>query len=674
MRRFLRYGTGYDSPLWPVLLLLLIVLIPSAGVVWMMRAAMDNERLAVRQRLADVYRAQLEFAKRRIDGQWQQLGARLDEAAHAHSPAQAFSQLVSSGNVDSAVITDEHGEPAYPASRGNVAETDQLSTDPAWRRAEQLEFAGNAPRDAAIAYRELAANSSAAEVKARAEQAEARCLLRAGDKDAATAVLRTLRTRESATDSQGRSLGPDAELRLLELLDADSTEWQSVATSLVTRLRDYSGRSLPADQRRFLMHELIRLKPDVSFNTLAAEDLAADFISATRDATETQQRTSDVRATPIKDVWQLQSASGRVIALWRTESLRTRVKSALAEQPFPDGVVVEAQGPAEATGRENELLAVSLAPRISGWRLSLSPANNESFDVAANSRVAYFLWTAVVLVAITVTLALLVANMLRRQRRLTQLKNDLVATVSHELKTPLASIRLLVDTLLEADGSANSPAGDREKTRQYLEMIAQENTRLSRLIDNFLTFSRMERGKQRFDFQPTDAAMVVDQARACVIDRFHGPQAELQSNVERPLPLVADFNALVTVVLNLLDNAWKYTDEPKRVSITARRQGKQIAIAVSDNGIGLPARAVPRVFDRFYQVDQRLSRSHSGCGLGLSIVKYIVDAHGGRVVVESRLGEGSKFTVLLPADETIEAQRHAPADRSETCTSPLNSQ
>ena len=112
--------------------------------------------------------------------------------------------------------------------------------------------------------------------------------------------------------------------------------------------------------------------------------------------------------------------------------------------------------------------------------------------------------------------------MLREQSRLTRLKNDLVATVSHELKTPLASIRLLVDTLLDADGSPDAPFGDHVRAREYLEMIAKENSRLSRLIDNFLTFSRMERGKHRFDFQPTDAAAIVEQAVAAVADRFDG--------------------------------------------------------------------------------------------------------------------------------------------------------
>ncbi len=160
----------------------------------------------------------------------------------------------------------------------------------------------------------------------------------------------------------------------------------------------------------------------------------------------------------------------------------------------------------------------------------------------------------------------------------------------------------------------------------------------------------MERGKHRFDFQQTDGAAIVDEAVAAVAERFDGVTNKLCVEVERPLPLDGDAAALVTVVVNLLDNAWKYSDEPKSVRIVAKRVDDRIAVTVADNGLGLSPRAVRRVFDRFYQVDQHLSRSHDGCGLGLSIVKYIVEAHGGEITVESRLGAGTTFTVSLPVN------------------------
>src|SRR3990172_291109 len=147
MRRKLR-GTGHDSTLWPVLLLLLIVLVPSAGVVWMMRAAMDNERLAVRQRLADAYHTQLQIAQGRINDEWQSFIAHLDTAAVEHPPRRAFSQCVLDGAADSVVILDAEGHIAYPSTPATDPAADE-KPHPAWNRAQRLEFAENNPLQAA---------------------------------------------------------------------------------------------------------------------------------------------------------------------------------------------------------------------------------------------------------------------------------------------------------------------------------------------------------------------------------------------------------------------------------------------------------------------------------------------------------------------------------------------
>ncbi|MEX2092131.1 MAG: HAMP domain-containing sensor histidine kinase, partial [Pirellulales bacterium] len=515
-----------------------------------------------------------------------------------------------------------------------------------WRNAQRLEFDALNPAAAAAAYQAIASEVTDRSIAARALQAQARALISAGDRGGAIQVLLSLREEAAVADPHGRSLAADAELRLLELMPRGSAEWNEVAASLVERLNDYDALLPPADQRRFLMHALRTLDPQIALGTLPAEDLAAEFLARPLSPAPV----GVLQPTPLADVSQFRSPSGRVIALLKTATLERELKDALAEQPFPEGVVVEARGPAQSEDAAGDLVTVSLTPTMPGWRLALGLADSASFDAAADERMAFFLWTGIVVVAITAALALLVARMLREQSRLTRLKNDLVATVSHELKTPLASIRLLVDTLLDADGSPDAPFGDHVRAREYLEMIAKENMRLSRLIDNFLTFSRMERGKHRFDFQPTDGAAIVEQAVAAVAERFDGITNKLTTEIDRPLPLEGDAGALVTVVVNLLDNAWKYSDEPKQIAVAAKRVGNRTAITVTDNGIGLSPRAVRKVFDRFYQVDQHVSRSHDGCGLGLSIVKYIVEAHGGDVSVESRLGTGTKFTVSLPSD------------------------
>jgi signal transduction histidine kinase len=238
--------------------------------------------------------------------------------------------------------------------------------------------------------------------------------------------------------------------------------------------------------------------------------------------------------------------------------------------------------------------------------------------------------------------ALLVARYVAAQMRLARVKDELVSTVSHELKTPLTSIRALVDTL--------SARGYRDELLQeYLQLIGKENLRLCHLIENFLTFSRLERGRERFRFEDLAPAVVVATAVETLKERLASTQCDFAVRVEPDLPRIrGDAAALSTVLINLLDNAWKYTAGEKRISVRAFAEGRQVCFEVEDNGIGLDRREARKIFDRFYQVDQSLTRQQGGCGLGLSIVKFIVAAHDGEVEVQSEPGQGSTFRVKIP--------------------------
>jgi signal transduction histidine kinase len=299
-----------------------------------------------------------------------------------------------------------------------------------------------------------------------------------------------------------------------------------------------------------------------------------------------------------------------------------------------------APGTEPAVGIEHLLPA---GPKMPGWRLALTLGDGAAWDVATSRRIAVNTWIATLVIAAMAIVALLVAAVLRRQMRLTRLKNDLLATVSHELKTPLASMRLLVDTLLDAERL------DVPQVHDYLRLIAKENARLSHLIDNFLSFSRMERNRQAFAFAEVPAAEVVHRATEVVAERFQAPGCRLEVQLAPDLPrLWADLDALVTAVLNLLDNAHKYTGDRKHVVLRAGAEQGHVCLAVSDNGVGLSPGAMKKVFRPFYQVDRRLSRGTGGCGLGLSIVQFIAAAHGGTVRVESQPGVGSTFTLSIP--------------------------
>jgi signal transduction histidine kinase len=239
--------------------------------------------------------------------------------------------------------------------------------------------------------------------------------------------------------------------------------------------------------------------------------------------------------------------------------------------------------------------------------------------------------------------AVIAAQAVRKQIKLNKLKNDFIATVSHELKTPLASIRLLVDTLLEGNYK------DQQQAVEYFHLVSKENERLTRLIDNFLTFSRMERNKQAFTMRRTKPASIALAAADAVKTKFTNGRCKFDLDIEEGLPdIFADHDAMVTVLVNLLDNAYKYSYDDKHIVLRACAENSSVCFTVLDNGIGLSRRFVKKIFKRFYQVDRSLSRRVEGCGLGLSIAKFIVDAHRGSITVDSKPGKGSTFTVKLP--------------------------
>jgi signal transduction histidine kinase len=305
---------------------------------------------------------------------------------------------------------------------------------------------------------------------------------------------------------------------------------------------------------------------------------------------------------------------------------------------------------------ERSFLSLPAGPSVPDWRLALSLSDPRLFDAAAEQRIASYVWVGVLVFATVIVLAALALRLVRRQLALTQLRNDLVANVTHELKTPLSSMRLLVETLL------NSEPLNEQTAREYLQLIAQENLRLSRLIDNFLTFSRMERNKYAFGFKEVPAADIVEGAVTAVRERFNVPGCQFKTRVAPDLPAVlADPDAMVTALVNLLDNAYKYSGEDKLITLTAGVANGSVCFTVKDNGIGLSPRDTKRIFKRFFQVDQRLSRSGGGCGLGLSIVKYIVTAHQGSVRVESQPGRGSTFTISLPGAVARVEQEEQPS-------------
>jgi signal transduction histidine kinase len=232
---------------------------------------------------------------------------------------------------------------------------------------------------------------------------------------------------------------------------------------------------------------------------------------------------------------------------------------------------------------------------------------------------------------------------LNRQLRLARQKTDFVSNVSHELKTPLTSIRMFSELL--AEGRVTDPA----KQRSYLGIITAEASRLTRLINNVLDFARMERNEKKYEFQACDLGSLTTD----VVETFR-PHLEANGftlNCKMPdtaVPLRCDRDAIAQVMMNLLSNAEKYSGDKKEIEINLAVTNAKAEVQVLDRGLGVPAGCENKIFDQFYRAHDSLSSGIQGTGLGLTLARQVARAHGGDVLYSARAGGGSCFTLKLP--------------------------
>ena len=253
--------------------------------------------------------------------------------------------------------------------------------------------------------------------------------------------------------------------------------------------------------------------------------------------------------------------------------------------------------------------------------------------------------------------AVVVLHDVTELRRLENVRREFVANVSHELKTPVTAIKGFVETLREG------ALDDRPQAEHFLDIVARHAERLQAIIEDLLSLSRLEQEEEAPELMRLDT-LLADVLQAAVNDCAVKAEAgQIVVSVTCEPRLCASINAplIEQAVVNLLDNAIKYSKPGSQVWLEVTQDGSEILISVRDQGIGIPQQHLPRLFERFYRVDKARSRDHGGTGLGLAIVKHIALAHGGRVSVTSAVSKGSTFTLHLPATPAIFSPRLNPA-------------
>ena len=300
-----------------------------------------------------------------------------------------------------------------------------------------------------------------------------------------------------------------------------------------------------------------------------------------------------------------------------------------ADQPSPESVIAER----------------SLGEQLPSVRLVVFPTDPEALKaIKQRSRIVRI---GVVLTAVFVSVvgALWVANMIAWELQGARQRADFAANVSHELRSPITQIRLKGEALqlgLVDEG---------DDMQSHFDAIVRESERLSRLVDNVLDFAAIERGAKRYQLRPDDVSAVVVASVEAARSTFEERGMPVLLEVPEDLPPVwLDRDAMGQVMTNLLSNAVKYGGDRGPVKVSVRQQSQSVQIRVKDSGVGIDPSELPKVFDDFFRSQDPAVRRRKGTGIGLAIVRYIIDAHGGSIRVESLPGEGATFIIDLPLE------------------------
>jgi signal transduction histidine kinase len=292
---------------------------------------------------------------------------------------------------------------------------------------------------------------------------------------------------------------------------------------------------------------------------------------------------------------------------------------------------------------KHPLVAAEIGEALPHWEVAvylLDPAR--SGRSASTLKLTLGLLIALLVLAIAIGSWLIVAD-LNRQLRLARQKTDFVSNVSHELKTPLTSIRMFTEMLAE------DRVQDESKRRHFLGIITAETARLTRLINNVLDFARLERGEKKYQSVPFDLAALVCETVESYRPHLETLDFSLRAQLpSEPLTFQGDRDAIAQVLVNLLSNAEKYSGEHKGIEITLESDASTIKVRVSDHGLGVPSGCEEKIFDQFYRAHDSLGSGIQGSGLGLTLARQIARAHGGDVIFERRDGGGSCFVLKLP--------------------------
>jgi signal transduction histidine kinase/tetratricopeptide (TPR) repeat protein len=541
--------------------------------------------------------------------------------------------------------------------------------------AETAEFRSENPDEAARLYREAAGAARQQAKCAAAINGLARVLAKNGRTEQAVSQYELLLGRYgSLRDENGVAFARYALHQLMRIRARDPTSVVGPLSGLLSRLE--SGKEPLTDQTEPLLRDVedwLKRSPGIA---AANEHIQRqirmlrsrlDFV--TRDARSIEFfQSKDPASFPMLDLGPFGAVAGEVAGSPRLyvvhrvgnrpeiagfevdlEHLRAALLERAARTPtrLEMDVDIVPRGDRRYADGSAAVLR-DLSPLVPGWRVSIRPRDPGIVSRYISRQRWIYGTTLALLVAGMVLGVVLVVRDLARERRLSQLRTDFVANVTHELKTPLTSIRMFAETLQL--GRTSSEA----ERQESLDVIVGETRRLSRLINTVLDFSKIERGQKEYRMADVNVSEVVRSALNTLKYSLEEQGFTLEAEIEPGVKAAGDADALEQAILNLMDNAVKYSHHNRWLRIGLSSLDHLVYLRVSDKGIGIPEGEQRRIFEKFYRSRAGNEGDAGGAGLGLTVVQHIVGAHGGRIDVESTVGEGSSFTIVLPG-----LQKHA---------------